>query len=101
TKKYYPMMENKSAPKPGDVRTRPVGGTEILSSRHFPESMQGNLLVMNTIGFRGILNYKLTEDGAGLKINEVDPILESSDENFRPVDAEVAPDGSLYFLDWH
>ena len=100
TKKYFPAMETKQAPKPGDVRTRPVGGAEILSSRHFPESMQGNLIVLNTIGFRGLLNYKLTEDGAGLKITEVDPILQSSDENFRPVDAEVGPDGALYFTDW-
>jgi glucose/arabinose dehydrogenase len=101
TKKYYPAMETKGAPKPGDVRTRPVGGTEILSSRHFPESMQGNLIVLNTIGFRGLLNYRLTEDGGGLKITEVDPILQSADENFRPVDAEVGPDGALYFTDWH
>ena len=57
------------APRPGDVRTRPVGGVEILSSRHFPDEMQGNLLVLNVIGFQGILNYKLTEDGAGLKID--------------------------------
>jgi glucose/arabinose dehydrogenase len=101
TKKYYPAMETKEAPKPGDVRTRPVGGAEILSSRHFPEDLQGNLIVLNTIGFRGLLNYKLTEDGAGLKISEVDPILQSADENFRPVDAEVGPDGALYFVDWH
>jgi glucose/arabinose dehydrogenase len=101
TKKYYPAMETKQAPKPGDVRTRPVGGAEILSSRHFPDEMQGNLIVLNTIGFRGLLNYKLSEDGAGLKINEIDPILQSADENFRPVDAEVGPDGALYFVDWH
>jgi glucose/arabinose dehydrogenase len=101
TKKYYPAMETNKAPKPGNVRTRPVGGVEILSSRHFPESMQGNLIVLNTIGFRGLLNYRLSEDGAGLKIDEVDPILQSADENFRPVDAEVGPDGALYFTDWH
>ncbi len=91
----------KNAPRPGDVRTRPVGGAEILSSRHFPEAMQGNLIVLNTIGFRGLLNYKLTEDGAGLKSTEVEPILQSADENFRPVDAEVGADGALYFADWH
>ncbi|MPY87034.1 MAG: azurin [Luteitalea sp.] len=101
TKKYYPAMETKQAPKPGDVRVRPVGGAEILSSRHFPEAMQGNLIVLNTIGFRGLLNYKLSEDGAGLQITEVEPILQSADENFRPVDAEVGPDGALYFVDWH
>lgn len=101
TKKYYPAMETTKAPKPGDVRVRPVGGAELLSSRHFPEAMQGNLVVLNTIGFRGLLNYRLTEDGAGLKSTEAEPFLESADPNFRPVDAEVGPDGALYFVDWH
>ena len=63
--------------------------------------MQGNLLVLNVIGFQGMLNYKITEDGAGLKSTEVEPILSSTDANFRPVDAEVGPDGALYFIDWH
>ena len=101
TRKYYPAMESRRAPQPGKVRVRPVGGTEILSSRHFPESMQGNLIVLNTIGFRGLLSYKISEEGAGLSISEVEPILQSADENFRPVDAEVGPDGALYFVDWH
>jgi glucose/arabinose dehydrogenase len=101
TKKYYPAMESRNAPGPGKVRTRPVGGVEILSSRHFPDEMQGNMIVLNTIGFRGLLNYKLTEEGAGLQSTEVEPILSSADENFRPVDAEVGPDGALYFADWH
>ena len=101
TKKYYPAMETNKAPRPGSVRTRPVGGTDILSSRHFPDAMQGNLVVLNTIGFRGLLNYKLSEDGAGLMSTEVEAILQSTDENFRPVDAEVGPDGALYFADWH
>ena len=101
TKKYYPAMETKQAPKPGDVRTRPVGGAELLSSRHFPEAMQGNLIALNTIGFQGVLNYTLTEDGAGLKSTETESILSSSDKNFRPVDAEIGPDGALYIVDWH
>jgi len=100
TKKYYPAMESTKAPRPGQVRTRPVGGSEVISSRHFPDAMQGNLVVLNTIGFRGLLNYKITEDGAGLKMTEVDPIVESADENFRPVDAEIGADGALYVADW-
>ena len=101
TKKYYPAMETRNAPQPGKVRVRPVGGTDILSSRHFPEALQGNLIVLNVIGFRGLLNYRISEEGAGLKISEAEPILQSADENFRPVDAEVGPDGALYFVDWH
>src|SRR5687768_5251049 len=100
TKKYYPAMESTKAPRPGQVRTRPVGGAEMLTGSHFPDEMQGNLVVLNTIGFRGLLNYKVTEDGSGLKMTEVEPILESADENFRPVDAEVGADGALYVADW-
>jgi glucose/arabinose dehydrogenase/azurin/lysophospholipase L1-like esterase len=100
TKKYYPAMESTKAPRPGSVRTRPVGGAELISSRQFPDDMQGNVVVLNTIGFRGLLNYKITEDGAGLKMTEVEPIIESADENFRPVDAEIGADGALYVADW-
>jgi glucose/arabinose dehydrogenase/azurin len=100
TRKYFPAMESTKAPRPGEVRTRPVGGSEIISSRHFPDEMQGNLVALNTIGFRGLLNYKMTEDGAGLKMTEVEPILSSEDESFRPVDAEIGPDGALYVADW-
>jgi glucose/arabinose dehydrogenase/lysophospholipase L1-like esterase len=102
SKQSFPAMVTKSAaPSPGKVRLRPVGGTELLSSRHFPEAMQGNFLVLNDITFRGILSYKVSEDGAGLKTEEVEPLLDSADENFRPVDAEVGPDGALYVADWH
>ncbi|HRX82486.1 MAG TPA: azurin, partial [Pirellulaceae bacterium] len=81
-------------------RTRPCGGTEILSSGHFPDELQGNLLVSNVIGFQGILQYKLNDDGASFTGTEVEPIVYSSDPNFRPIDIEIAPDGSLYFTDW-
>ena len=101
TKKYFPAAESNRAPRPGKVRTRPVGGAEILSSRHFPEEMQGNVIVLNVIGFRGLLNYKLADEGSGLSWTEVEPIVHSADENFRPVDAEVGADGALYIADWH
>jgi len=81
-------------------RTRPCPATEILSSRHFPAEMQGNLLVQNVIGFQGILQYKLSAKGASFAGTEVEPLIQSTDLNFRPVDLEIAPDGSLYFTDW-
>jgi glucose/arabinose dehydrogenase len=101
TKRYFPAMVPKAtAPKPGDIPGRSTGGTEILSSRHFPEELQGNFLALNVITHRGILNFKLSEDGAGLKSQMVEPLLVSADQSFRPVDAEVGPDGALYILDW-
>jgi putative heme-binding domain-containing protein len=82
-------------------RTRPCPAIEILSSPHFPDEMQGNLLVANVIGFQGILQYKLLDSESSLGAQEVEPILSSSDPSFRPADMEIAPDGSLYFTDWH
>ncbi len=82
-------------------RTRPCPGIDILSSRHFPEEYQGNLLVANVIGFQGILRYRIRENGASYVGEELEPIVYSSDPNFRPVDIEVGPDGAIYFCDWH
>ena len=81
-------------------RTRPCPGIETLSSRHFPEADQGNLLVGNVIGFQGILQYKIEDDDSSLVGAEAEPILSSTDPNFRPSDLEIGPDGALYFLDW-
>lgn len=89
------------APTVYQQRTRPCSGTEILSSSHFPEEMQGDLLVNNVIGFLGILRYKLKDDGASFSADEMEPIVSSTEPNFRPADVEVGPDGAIYFVDWH
>ncbi|KAA5543178.1 azurin [Roseiconus nitratireducens] len=84
-------------------RIRPLAGCAIVSSRHFPEEMQGNFLVTNVIGERAILNHQIreSEDGSGFVGEEVETLLSCRDGNFRPVDLEFAPDGSLYIVDWH
>ena len=81
-------------------RTRPCPGIEFITSRHFPESWQGNLLVANVIGFQGIIRYRIDDKGASLAGTEEEPILYSSDPMFRPSDLKVGPDGAIYFLDW-
>ena len=95
----YPHKHGRP-PQVYQQRTRPTPGVEFLSSRHFPEEFQGNLLVPNVIGFQGILRYKIEEKGASLAGTELEPILSSRDPNFRPSDIEVGPDGAIYFLDW-
>lgn len=95
----YPHKHS-APPQVYPPRTRPCPGLETLSSRHFPDSMQGNLLVPNVIGFQGILQYRIDEKGASLSGAEAEPILSSTDPNFRPSDVEVGPDGAIYFLDW-
>lgn len=80
---------------------RPTSGSEFIYSRHFPDEVQGDYLYCNSIGFLGIKEYKTVEDGAEIKGQFRQDLIQSSDGNFRPCDLEVAPDGSLYFVDWH
>lgn len=80
---------------------RPTSGIEIVSSRHFPDEVQGDLLINNTIGFLGTKQHTLEDDGTGYKSRFRMDLLVSDDPNFRPVDLEFAPDGSLYVVDWH
>jgi len=102
---------------------RPVTACEVISSTHFPESMQGDFLICNVIGFLGIKHYHLERNaetgavwgepaGDDLTVTTINAdgtttidksrgLLMSGDKNFRPSDAVFAPDGSLYFSDWH
>src|SRR5204863_7594731 len=45
--------------------------------------------------------YKIVDNGASIKGIEEEPIVSSSDPNFRPSDLRTGPDGALYFIDWH
>lgn len=76
-------------------------GIEIISSRAFPDSLQGNVLFNTFIGFQGVKQHKLAEDGSGIIATEIQPLLQSKDPNFRPVDLKFGPDGALYVIDWY
>ncbi len=102
---------------------RPVTACEVVSSSHFPESMQGDFLICNVIGFLGIKHYDLQRNvdtgavwgepaGDDLAVTVLNAdgsktedksrgLIMSGDKNFRPSDAIFAPDGSLYISDWH
>jgi mono/diheme cytochrome c family protein/glucose/arabinose dehydrogenase len=82
-------------------RVRPTSGLEFVSSRHFPDELQGDFLINNTIGFLGMKEHTLKDDGTGYKSRHRQDLLVASDKNFRPVDMEFAPDGSLFVADWH
>jgi glucose/arabinose dehydrogenase/mono/diheme cytochrome c family protein len=98
----YPQMWNRPS--------RPCPGTAILSSRHFPEDWQGTFLNTNVITYQGIFRAKLspgsekTKDASGIRGETIEPGLVKTDNtkagNFRPSGVAVAPDGSLYVMDW-
>ena len=102
---------------------RPVPANEVISSANFPDEMQGNFLICNSIGYLGIKQYDLARDGqtgavwgepngGDLKVQKVLPggatqeetskgLMMSGDKNFRPTDAIFGADGALYISDWH
>lgn len=82
-------------------RVRPTSGCEIVSSRHFPPEAQGNFLVNNVISDLAVLQHRVREEGSGFVGEEVPPLVLCDHGNFRPVDLQFAPDGSLYIVDWH
>ncbi len=86
---------------PAAEKVRPTSGLEIISSRHFPDEVQGDIILGNAIGFLGIKQHQIEDDGTGWKTTFRHDLLTSTDRNFRPVDLEFAPDGSLYVIDWH
>ncbi|MEO0469315.1 MAG: PVC-type heme-binding CxxCH protein [Bacteroidota bacterium] len=82
-------------------RVRPTSGLEFVSSRHFPDEVQGDMLINNSIGFLGTKQHRMLDDGTGMLTKHRQDLVSSTDPNFRPVDMEFAPDGSLYLVDWH
>ncbi len=95
-----------ATPKPESIieekhRVRPTSGLEFVSSRHFPDEVQGDMLINNTIGFLGTKQHKMMDAGTGYNTQHRQDLVSSSDINYRPVDLEFAPDGSLYIADWH
>ncbi|QDV37983.1 PVC-type heme-binding CxxCH protein [Tautonia plasticadhaerens] len=82
------------------MQWRPTSGCELVASGNFPDDAQGNYLLNNVIGFHGVLQYRMREEGSGFAADPVEPLLRSTDTNFRPVDLEFGPDGALYLVDW-
>jgi putative heme-binding domain-containing protein len=86
---------------------RPALGSEFLSSRHFPDDVQGQFTYACVINMNGLPRFSVADNGggyAGARLKNADgspdDLIRSSDKHFRPADPQIGPDGALWFGDW-
>jgi len=78
-------------PKPTQILSsnavRPTSGLEFISSRHFPDEVQGDMILCNNIGFLGAKQHSVKEDtkNGGFTSEWVHDLFKSDYPNFRPV----------------
>lgn len=83
-----------------EARGRKCSNPDIVENAHFPPEWQGLLITGGYIN-RAVWALKLTPDGAGWKATDQPPLITSTHESFRPIDAKFGPDGALYVTDWY
>jgi putative heme-binding domain-containing protein len=77
-------------------------GMEFLESSHFPEEMQGSIVIGGYYG-NTLEQHRLDYDAAtGLYSTELLPnLIETKSSVFRPIEVRMGPDGALYVADWY
>jgi putative membrane-bound dehydrogenase-like protein len=74
-------------------------GILVYEGELFPAEYRGAVLQIDA-GTHHVNFHPLTRKGAGYR-TEYKVLLDSDDNWYRPIDAAVAPDGSLYVVDWY
>ncbi len=75
------------------------GGVTIYEGRLLPSATHDQVIFCDA-GQHVVWALPVTQSGAGYQATKFE-ILRSPDNNFRPIDAAVAPDGSLFVSDWY
>jgi putative heme-binding domain-containing protein len=77
-----------------------IAGIVYYAATHFPKEYRDNLFIGNPV--TGRINRDTLEiTGASYKAIEEPDFLSCDDPWFRPVDIQLAPDGSLYIADFY
>jgi mono/diheme cytochrome c family protein len=80
-------------------------GQEVFRGDRLPEDIRGDLFFSEPVG-RLIRRLKISEENGVVKLThpyqaEKKEFIRSNDPNFRVVNAETAPDGTLYLVDMY
>jgi putative membrane-bound dehydrogenase-like protein len=72
----------------------------IYEGGTFPEAFTGAIIAPNSLHNRIWLSRRLPHTSTFRTVDE-EPLAETDDRWFRPVSAEVGPDGAVYVTDWY
>ncbi len=75
-------------------------GIEFIGTEHLPNEMQGEIVWSGFMN-NNIQRRRLVDLDAGFKAELRPNLLQSTERNFRPVNAKVGPDGAIYICDWY
>lgn len=75
-------------------------GIEFIGTQHLPEELQGRIVwagyISNSIEVR-----EVKEEDSGFQAEFLPDLIQSSRQEFRPVNVRVGPDGAIYVCDWY
>ena len=75
-------------------------GMDFLHSSHFPQEMQGRAIIGGY--YANILEqHELKCENGVFSSTRLPNIIETSGNNFRPVEVRMGPDGAIYVADWY
>ena len=77
-----------------------IAGTTRYTGSNFPPEFRGNMFVGNVMTSR-VNRDSIRERGSSLQAVAEPDFIVSDDPWFRPVDMQIAPDGSLYIADFY
>ena len=79
---------------------RKFGGGDFVENTLWPQEAQGELITGSYLN-NTVSRFRITEEGAGFKVEDLPALITSTDTSFRIVDARFGPDGALYLCDWY
>ncbi|MGV3483544.1 MAG: PVC-type heme-binding CxxCH protein [Planctomycetaceae bacterium] len=75
-------------------------GLEVLSGTHIPPSWSGDLVTSDFRGHR-VCRFTLSPNQSTFLSRQQPEILTTDHVAFRPIDARMGPDGTLFVADWY
>lgn len=75
-------------------------GFDLIHTRHFPDEVQGAVVIGGVYDNTLQLHRFGLKDGAHWSRHDIN-IIQTKNKAFRPCDVRLGPDGAVYFADWY